>query len=151
MSDETISDGLQKVFAALDTDNNGLIDVGELHEAFKQGGFDCAEKVLKRMMNYLGAPDGVNPRQFAELSKLLNDFKVAFNEADSDKNGAIDHVELGRALIDLGYSLKPGEVKLLIDAVDADKNGTVEFAEFVDLSFYLLIAEKAKKEAAQKN
>eukprot|EP00010_Vexillifera_abyssalis_P003996 CAMPEP_0201551978 /NCGR_PEP_ID=MMETSP0173_2-20130828/12176_1 /ASSEMBLY_ACC=CAM_ASM_000268 /TAXON_ID=218659 /ORGANISM="Vexillifera sp., Strain DIVA3 564/2" /LENGTH=143 /DNA_ID=CAMNT_0047962357 /DNA_START=41 /DNA_END=469 /DNA_ORIENTATION=- len=132
---------LQKVFDALDTDKNGVIDQNELTQAFKQGGLELQTNVVQRMMSYVGAKDGANLEQFAKLSALLSQFDQTFKEADSDKNGAIDNKELGRILADLGHNLSSTEIATLVKSVDADNSGEIEFNEFVDLAFLLMISE----------
>jgi Ca2+-binding EF-hand superfamily protein len=45
----------------------------------------------------------------------------------------VDKAEFGRALIDMGFNLKPSSLDHLFSVVDTDKSGTIEFEEYVDL------------------
>jgi Ca2+-binding EF-hand superfamily protein len=135
---------LQAAFNEIDMNKDGRIDEKELHSALKKTGLPFSKRVVHRMMliHLQGTNDAklnsLDFEQFVALSSFLNAMKHSFQSLDGDKNGSIDEKELGSGVIDLGLPVKREQIKLLMAIVDTDNNGTVDFAEYVDLTFYLI-------------
>jgi len=142
---------MRQYFNEIDTNHNGKIEASELSVALNRSSFHFSENVIKRMIAIVDNQKNgcVTFEEFAELTQYLENQRFSFAREDSDKNGKIDHIELGRALLDMGYNLKANQIKHLLAVVDEDHNGTIEFAEFIDLSFYLRILEKLFSKLAQ--
>jgi len=142
---------MRQYFQEIDTNHNGKIEASELTAALNRSSFHFSEKVVKRMIALVDHENKgcVSFEEFAELTLFLDNQRIAFAREDNDKNGKIDHIELGRALIDMGFNLKSNQIKHLLAVVDEDHNGTIEFAEFIDLSFYLRILDKLFSKLAQ--
>ena len=135
---------LQAAFNEIDMNKDGRIDEKELHTALKKTGLPFSKRVVHRMMliHLHGSNESklksLDFDQFVALSSFLNAMKHSFASLDGDKNGSIDEKELGSGVIDLGLPVKREQIKLLMAVVDTDNNGTVDFAEYVDLTFYLI-------------
>eukprot|EP00009_Paramoeba_aestuarina_P002657 CAMPEP_0201515068 /NCGR_PEP_ID=MMETSP0161_2-20130828/6732_1 /ASSEMBLY_ACC=CAM_ASM_000251 /TAXON_ID=180227 /ORGANISM="Neoparamoeba aestuarina, Strain SoJaBio B1-5/56/2" /LENGTH=226 /DNA_ID=CAMNT_0047911787 /DNA_START=104 /DNA_END=784 /DNA_ORIENTATION=+ len=152
-----IKSALRAAFDEIDTNKDGRIDQDELHQGLKKSGHTFSKRVIKRMMMFqlyqhnevkIGA---LSFEQFVGLSGFLNMMKGSFDSLDGDKNGTIDDKEMGRGLLDLGLPVKADQIKLLMAVVDADNNGTVEFAEYVDLAFYLIFFSYISDSLSKKN
>ncbi|KAJ3043504.1 calmodulin-like 3 [Rhizophlyctis rosea] len=58
-------------------------------------------------------------------------YREAFRIFDKDSSGAIDPSELLQAMLSIGLSPTPDELRAMIARVDVDQTGTVEFDEFL--------------------
>ena len=82
------------------------------------------------------------------LNKLTMDpdsvksyIRTAFEAADVDKNGTLDHAEVTTVLRGMSageLDLSQPEVNAMVAAVDSDQNGMVEYHELVDFLFDVL-------------
>jgi len=72
---------------------------------------------------------GLTPEQLEEL-------KQCFKHFDKDKDGLLERLEFGAALLALGSTIsleeKDGELDKIIKRVDKDHDGKINFDEFVD-------------------
>ena len=58
--------------------------------------------------------------------------KTLFDASDSDKNAAIDEVELAKALHTLGFDwLKDKQIKGILKRADTNENGVIDFEEWM--------------------
>mmetsp|Transcript_26603 Transcript_26603/g.66643 ORF Transcript_26603/g.66643 Transcript_26603/m.66643 type:complete len:341 (-) Transcript_26603:88-1110(-) len=95
----------------------------------------------------VGAIAKIAESQGAQLLHALNKdtikhvLQMAFEEADKDGNGTLDHSEIIDVLEALGtgeLALKPGEINAMIAAVDVNDDGKVSYSELVDFLFDVL-------------
>lgn len=63
--------------------------------------------------------------------------RSVFNHWDQNKSGSIDANELTQALQQLGESVGPEDVNLMMGMFDKDKSGTIDFNEFAALYAYI--------------
>eukprot|EP00008_Paramoeba_atlantica_P011842 CAMPEP_0201490894 /NCGR_PEP_ID=MMETSP0151_2-20130828/27844_1 /ASSEMBLY_ACC=CAM_ASM_000257 /TAXON_ID=200890 /ORGANISM="Paramoeba atlantica, Strain 621/1 / CCAP 1560/9" /LENGTH=135 /DNA_ID=CAMNT_0047877027 /DNA_START=573 /DNA_END=980 /DNA_ORIENTATION=+ len=77
--------------------------------------------------------------------------KEAFEKLDRDHNGFINDKELGAGLLDLGLRVTGEQIKLLMAIVDTDHSETVKFAEYVDLTFYLVFFSYITRSLSSRN
>merc|ERR1719219_3214744 len=78
---------------------------------------------------------GQNPTEGdSDINQLKDaEFKEAFDEFDTDKSGAISHMELLGVMRAMGQNPTEDELLNMILEVDVDGNGTIEFPEFLEL------------------
>lgn len=66
-------------------------------------------------------------------AERLDEIHRTFALFDSDHDGSITAVELGKVLDALGQSVSAAELRAMVSTVDSDGNGAIEFNEFVAL------------------
>jgi len=73
----------------------------------------------------------------SQISSQEPRLKQVFNQWDFNKSGQIDANELQSAMQDLGESVTPDTVQMMIEMFDKDKSGTIDFTEFEQLYAYV--------------
>ena len=133
------------VLKALDSNANGMIELGEFVAWTKKG---ITLTMEKRQKFAKSAPERADLIVFiTALEKQIPSATVEsvvnrmFEEYDIDGNGHIDLDELVAMMVELGTMHNRGvtsmemtrdSAKLAMQALDEDKNGTIEKMEFVD-------------------
>jgi Ca2+-binding EF-hand superfamily protein len=104
---------------------------------------DVATEIVKKSRSDIS--QAVEDADLLGLSELLVEM---FNEADSDKSGALTFDEFQKLMerIDLGIS--PQELRFVIQEADEDGNGVVDYNEFVPLAVDLIQAFKARNKGS---
>jgi Ca2+-binding EF-hand superfamily protein len=105
-----------------------------MRESFAREDQDKNGKVIATYtgagLGYFRQPQHLSICLFFSLPELIDPLLRIF---DILRFLQIDKAEFGRALIDMGFNLKPSSLDHLFSVVDTDKSGTIEFEEYVDL------------------
>ncbi|CAM0874360.1 unnamed protein product [Alopecurus aequalis] len=124
-------------FQAADRDGSGMIDDKELQSALS--GFNTQSFSLRtvHLLMYLFTNTNVRkigPKEFISVFYSLQNWRGIFDRFDRDRSGKIDAPELRDALQDLGYSVSPVVLDLLVSKFDktGGKNKAVEYDNFIE-------------------
>lgn len=131
---------LGKLFAKLDTDGNGKIDILDLSLALKEHGLNSgyAEKFLKSTRSTTG---DISLADFIYyVREHEKNLRLHFSHLDKNKDGKIDLEELIRAFNDLGIPLDKMEATNLLQRMDQDGSLNISYDEWRD---FLLLAPSA--------
>uniref|UniRef100_A0A453HQQ6 EF-hand domain-containing protein n=1 Tax=Aegilops tauschii subsp. strangulata TaxID=200361 RepID=A0A453HQQ6_AEGTS len=117
-----------------------MIDDKELQSALS--GFSSQSFSLRtvHLLMYLFTNTNVRkigPKEFTSVFYSLQNWRGIFERFDRDRSGRIDAPELRDALLDLGYSVSPTVLDLLVSKFDktGGKNKAVEYDNFIDITF----------------
>ncbi|XP_017784896.1 PREDICTED: calcium-binding mitochondrial carrier protein SCaMC-2 isoform X2 [Nicrophorus vespilloides] len=129
---------LGKLFANLDKDGDGKIDIHDLSSALRKFGVHhrYAEKFLQQ-----SDTDKSGDISLADFIYYVREhekkLKLHFSNLDKNKDGKIDLEELIRAFHELGIPLDKSEARNLLQRMDQDGSLNISFDEWRD---YLLLA-----------
>uniref|UniRef100_A0A453HQQ1 EF-hand domain-containing protein n=1 Tax=Aegilops tauschii subsp. strangulata TaxID=200361 RepID=A0A453HQQ1_AEGTS len=114
-----------------------MIDDKELQSALS--GFSSQSFSLRtvHLLMYLFTNTNVRkigPKEFTSVFYSLQNWRGIFERFDRDRSGRIDAPELRDALLDLGYSVSPTVLDLLVSKFDktGGKNKAVEYDNFIE-------------------
>ncbi|XP_051180598.1 uncharacterized protein [Lolium perenne] len=122
-------------FQAADRDGSGMIDDKELQSALS--GYSGFSLRTVHLLMYLFTNTNVRkigPKEFTSVFYSLQNWRGIFDRFDRDRSGKIDAPELRDALLDLGYSVSPTVLDLLVSKFDktGGKNKAVEYDNFIE-------------------
>jgi len=133
-------ENLKKLFAAMDTDNNGTLD----YEEFKAGmlkskDLNLGEADIKKMFEAMDVAKLGEIDFSALVNAAVHDYLIAsdqrlyeaFRDLDDDEDGKIKTSELKEKLRKMDVYGKADELISIIDSVDLDKDGTIDYEEFL--------------------
>jgi len=117
---------IEKVFAIVDRDNSGSVDVEELKEMFKLFGVDShflTGAITRIMSNVDKDFDGmITPQEFYQLLSQkfekgdpMSEIQSVFNRMDTNKDKQLDVDELHEVSKMLGENISKSEVKEMIN------------------------------------
>eukprot|EP00947_MAST-08B_sp_MAST-8B-sp1_P005014 g5014.t1 len=145
-------------FEHFDVNYDGEIDRREFQKGLRALNFRATADELDELLDRFGTSGGrlkyrdflnmVQPREQEEvddvarrLKKMIRerardggDFDIhrPFRHFDRERKGYITRLEFRDGLDELGFSLKDGEVRMLLDRFDADGDGRISYQEFID-------------------
>ena len=149
---------LMNVFARVDTDRSGAINVTELQSALSNGTWKPFNPETVRLMigNFLNNGDlvscdqvcllgmfdrdnsgTINFEEFAQLWRYVNDWLNCFRSFDRDNSGSIDKNELKQTLTTFGYRLSDQFYDILMRKFDRESKGSINFDDFIQLCVQL--------------
>ena len=137
---------LEAALAAMDTDNDGHVDIDEWEE--------CIEVALANKLAERQAKRELEAKQAnKEIEEFTNDFKNAarkcFQLIDKDQGGTLSHSEIVEAVKsdkevikflttcgdeNLSFLLHPPRLKKALEALDEDKSGEIDIVRLQCLS-----------------
>eukprot|EP00913_Durusdinium_trenchii_P026129 g24512.t1 len=123
------------LFAAMDDDDSGYLDMHELAELFFKLGYTIHSSVIEEadcvhVLAYIRANEGFSKEEAQEL-------KSVFRKFCSTGRDELREFELTRALSWLGYPLSSQRRRQLWCRVDLDKSGAIHEGEFLKLVRHL--------------
>ena len=74
----------------------------------------------------------------AKMTKLKNalysasSLRAAFDNADTDRSGVLEPIELAKLCASLGSELTPRQLEVAISMLDTDRDGAISYSEFYD-------------------
>jgi len=116
---------LNKIVLAVDTDNDGTIDLAEFQ-------FIIDKMNTKTTMSF--------EQQLREMFELY----------DVDGSGTIDQAELAQLMATLGYDLTDEELLAMIAELDADGSGDIDYEEFKKMYKCIAVPGDEKDEEKEK-
>jgi calcium-dependent protein kinase len=129
---------LKRVFKALDTNNDGKLQLEEILEGCKKHAGEITEKKVRHTIDEMDAA-GNGEIEYSEwviatISKkdFLTDerFQVAFNMIDNDHSRSISAEEVKNVLGGGGKNIDEKVWDKILREVDTDEDGEVDFGEF---------------------
>jgi len=117
---------VHEVFRELDKDNDGHIDVAELHEMFRLLGCKMTDEQVEESMKELDT-NGDNQMSSREFSawylkseqRVESEIKNVFDSMDVNKNGTIEISEVGLLFSKLNYHAPPEELRNAVKEIQA--------------------------------
>ncbi|CAD7703849.1 unnamed protein product [Ostreobium quekettii] len=134
---EEETEGLRKMFKAMDTDGSGTLSVAELQEALTKKGASVEELELLTLVEKVDLDDNgeIDYEEFmaanVQMQKLDSDqnIRMAFKHLDRDGNGYITPDEIVHCLM-TEQGLTAMEIDDILAEVDADGDGRIDYKEF---------------------
>eukprot|EP00929_Paragymnodinium_shiwhaense_P097113 TRINITY_DN58877_c0_g1_i1.p1 TRINITY_DN58877_c0_g1~~TRINITY_DN58877_c0_g1_i1.p1 ORF type:complete len:1150 (+),score=198.43 TRINITY_DN58877_c0_g1_i1:193-3642(+) len=137
-----------KLFAQVDANGSGLLDVEELMTLLASMGFTPMRHILEGIAREVSQHTGrledveLNYHDFKKVVTILraregflqedvDDFQNVFGLFDHSDTGELSTGQLMSALSYLGYGLEKPAVEAIVKEVDLDKSGKVCFSEFL--------------------
>ncbi|XP_077300894.1 short Calcium-binding Mitochondrial Carrier [Arctopsyche grandis] len=129
---------LEKLFAKLDSDGNGKIDIHDLSLSLKELGLHhkYAEKFLAQSDSNKSGDVCLSEFIFYVREHEKN-LKLQFSHLDKNKDGKVDLEELITAFAELGVAMDRSEATNLLKRMDQDGSLNISYDEWRD---YLLLA-----------
>ncbi|HLM76421.1 MAG TPA: EF-hand domain-containing protein, partial [Polyangiaceae bacterium] len=136
LSSEQIAE-FRRVFDLFDSDADGRLTRGEIHDALEVLGRSISKADADRLLASLDADDNVRPDAFIawmaarEDLDIKADLRCVFDLLDTDRSGTLSADEL--SLFIRGISSAPSEIDVdrVIKLADKSGNGILELSEFV--------------------
>jgi len=104
-------------FRAVDQDNSGQINSGELSRALQSGNHkNFSEEACHLMISMFDRDRSgtINMQEFDQLFKFISQWTTCYRQFDKDNSGTIDEGEFNQAIAQLGYRLSPQLIGLLV-------------------------------------
>jgi len=89
---------------------------------------------LERCLDYLSMFAGPTPDKAGAAIRAVtqDDLQDVFNSMDVDQSGCLSMDEIGAAARQLGFQLKPHEIKAAAQEMDVNQDGRITFDEFAE-------------------
>lgn len=131
---------LKKAFNTIDSDHSGLINVDELHNAFKQANVNISQEEISKIVANSNEKDkldytefivaSLNQKKYIDKDKLISAFKYF----DVDDSGFIDSSDVKKALLRSGKKiLNSDEIDKMLAEVNCLKQPKVSLEDFLKL------------------
>jgi len=126
-----------------DKEKKGEITVSEFDKILQQLDEKQNESQRKEVIEHMDK-DGDGNISWLEFLKLMqeieasvprkdDEYKQAFDMADTDKNGKIDKDELKALFAQMGEVLSDDEIQGMLTHADKDGDGNISFDEFIEM------------------
>uniref|UniRef100_A0A667X7I4 Solute carrier family 25 member 24 n=1 Tax=Myripristis murdjan TaxID=586833 RepID=A0A667X7I4_9TELE len=120
----------EELFAKLDTNKDGKVDVSELKAGLAAMGIKSGKgKIVSS-----GDKDQDDGLDFNEFSKYLKEhekkLRLTFKSLDKNNDGRIDYAEVKQSLADLGVNISKEAAEKILRSIDADGTMTVDWNEW---------------------
>uniref|UniRef100_A0A8C4EGC0 EF-hand domain-containing protein n=1 Tax=Dicentrarchus labrax TaxID=13489 RepID=A0A8C4EGC0_DICLA len=120
---EDASKTYEDLFAKLDTNKDGKVDVSELKAGLAAMGIKTGKGADK--------DDGLD---FSEFTKYLKEhekkLRLTFKSLDKNNDGRVDFMEIQQSLADLGLDISKEEAQKILQSIDMDGTMTVDWNEW---------------------
>lgn len=131
---------LKKAFNTIDSDHSGVINIDELHNAFKQANIKISEEEIKNIISNSEEKDKLDYTEFIVASlnqkKLVDKEKLtsAFKYFDVDDSGFIDASDVKKALLRSGKKIINSEdIDVMLAEVTTLDQPKVSLEDFLKL------------------
>ncbi|XP_063546655.1 probable calcium-binding mitochondrial carrier CBG00135 isoform X1 [Cydia strobilella] len=131
---------LEKVFAKLDNDGNGKIDIHDLSVALKELAPHINRSYAEKFLAKSGGKDAgdITLSEFIHyVREHEKNLRLQFTHLDKNQDGKVDLEELISAFADLGIAVGRNEATNLLKRMDQDGSLNISYDEWRD---YLLLA-----------
>ncbi|GER25837.1 calcium-binding EF-hand family protein [Striga asiatica] len=123
-------------FQMADQDGSGFIDDKELQRVLSSYNESFGMRTVHLLM-YLFTNSNVRkigPNEFTQVYYCLQNWRAMFERFDRDRSGKIDSSELRDALLNIGFSVSPVVLDLLVSKFDktGGKNKAIGYDNFIE-------------------
>ncbi|XP_029905680.1 calcium-binding mitochondrial carrier protein SCaMC-1 [Myripristis murdjan] len=123
----------EELFAKLDTNKDGKVDVSELKAGLAAMGIKSGKGAAQKIVSS-GDKDQDDGLDFNEFSKYLKEhekkLRLTFKSLDKNNDGRIDYAEVKQSLADLGVNISKEAAEKILRSIDADGTMTVDWNEW---------------------
>ncbi|XP_072500282.1 mitochondrial adenyl nucleotide antiporter SLC25A24-like isoform X3 [Notamacropus eugenii] len=123
----------EHLFAQLDRNGDGKVDIVELQEGLGKLGFSVGDEAHQHLLK-AGDINNDNHLDFEEFMQYLKDhekkMKLAFNSLDTNQDGIIETSEIIEALKILGIEISEHQAKKILQSIDTDGTMSVDWNEW---------------------
>uniref|UniRef100_A0A7N6AAN0 EF-hand domain-containing protein n=1 Tax=Anabas testudineus TaxID=64144 RepID=A0A7N6AAN0_ANATE len=127
------SKAYEELFAKLDTNKDGKVDVTELKAGLEAMGIKTGKGAAQKIVSS-GDEDKDDSLDFNEFSNYLKDHEkkllLTFKSLDKNDDGRIDFTEVQQSLADLGLEISKEVAEKILRSIDADGTMTVDWNEW---------------------
>lgn len=130
---EDASKTYEELFAKLDTNKDGKVDVSELREGLAAMGFRTETGGAQKIVSS-GDEDKDESLDFNEFSNYLREhekkLRLTFKSLDKNNDGRIDIMEIKQSFKSLGLDISKEEAEKILQSIDMDGTMTVDWSEW---------------------
>ncbi|XP_060890442.1 mitochondrial adenyl nucleotide antiporter SLC25A24-like [Labrus mixtus] len=123
----------EELFARLDTNKDGKVDVSELKTGLAAMGIKAGQGAAEKIVS-AGDQDKDARLDFNEFSKYLKDhekkLQLTFKSLDKNNDGRVDPLEIKQALEELGLEISKEGASKILQSIDVDGTMTVDWNEW---------------------
>ncbi|KAG7463172.1 calcium-binding mitochondrial carrier SCaMC-1-like [Solea senegalensis] len=127
------SNTYEELFAKLDANKDGKVDVSELKAGLAAMGIKTGRGAAQKIVSS-GDSDKDDGLDFTEFSKYLKEhekkLKLTFKSLDKNNDGRIDFLEIKQSLADLGVDISQENAEKILKSIDVDGTMTVDWNEW---------------------
>ncbi|XP_061540004.1 mitochondrial adenyl nucleotide antiporter SLC25A24-like [Phycodurus eques] len=127
------SKSYEELFAKLDTNKDGKVDVSELKAGLAAMGIRTRKGAARKIVSS-GDQNQDEGLDFNEFSKYLKEhekkLQLTFKSLDKNNDGQIDFMEIKQSLADLGLDIGKKEAEKILQSIDGDGTMTVDWNEW---------------------
>ncbi|XP_041790706.1 calcium-binding mitochondrial carrier protein SCaMC-1 [Chelmon rostratus] len=130
---EDASKTYEDLFAKLDSNKDGRVDVSELKAGLAAMGIKTARGAAQKIVAS-GDQDKDDGLDFGEFTKYLKEhekkLRLTFKSLDKNNDGRVDAMEIKQSLADLGLDISTEEAQKILQSIDVDGTMTVDWNEW---------------------
>ncbi|KAK1896495.1 Calcium-binding mitochondrial carrier protein SCaMC-1 [Dissostichus eleginoides] len=130
---EDASKTYDDLFAKLDTNKDGKVDVSELKAGLAAMGIKTGKGAAQKIVSS-GDQDKDDGLDFNEFSNYLKEhekkLRLTFKSLDKNNDGRIDFLEIKQSLADLGMDISKDEAQKILNSIDVDGTMTLDWNEW---------------------
>ena len=130
----SLNQTIYKFFLSADRSKNGSLDFRELCAALRNDRKNSFKPETCRLMIMIFDAQGdgvIDAYEFERLWNYLAQWRMCFNELDSDNSGNIGEDELSKGLRSMGYKLSRSFISVVFKKLDHEKLGHLRFDDFI--------------------
>ncbi|KAK5869564.1 hypothetical protein PBY51_024270 [Eleginops maclovinus] len=132
---EDASKTYDDLFAKLDTNKDGKVDVSELKAGLAALGIKTVQGSAQKIVSSgdQDKDDGLDLNEFSNyLKEHEKKLRLTFKSLDKNNDGRIDFLEIKQSLADLGMDISKEEAQKILNSIDADGTMTLDWNEWRD-------------------